>query len=86
MCELCVRGQVFGKTAVKIVGPADVPGRVAADSSALYARNLLQFVGLLIDKESKQIKIDWEDEIVRATCLTRDGAVVNPALTSQGGS
>ena len=85
-CELSEPGKVVVKHGVKIVGHANVPSRVATDSSALYARNLLQFVGLLIDKESKQIKIDWEDEIVRATCLTRDGAVVNPALTSQGGS
>jgi NAD(P) transhydrogenase subunit alpha len=85
-CELSEPGKVVEKHGVKIVGHANVPSRVATDSSALYARNLLQFVGLLVDKESKQLKIDWEDEIVRATCLTRDGAIVNPALTSQGGS
>jgi NAD(P) transhydrogenase subunit alpha len=54
------------------------------DASALYARNLLQLVALLVDKDSKQIKINWEDEIVRGTALTRDGAIVHPALT--GGS
>ena len=85
-CELSEPGKVVVKHGVKIVGHANVPSRVATDSSALYARNLLQFVGLLVDKESKQLKIDWEDEIVRATCLTRDGAIVNPALTPQGGS
>jgi NAD(P) transhydrogenase subunit alpha len=70
------------KYGTKIVGHANVPSRVAVDASALYARNLLQFVGLLIDKESKQLKINWDDEIVKATCLTRDGSIVNPALTS----
>ena len=81
-------GAEFGKTVVKhgvaIVGHPNMPSRVATDSSALYARNLLQFVGLLIDKDSKQLKINWEDEIVAGTCLTRDGAIVHPALKSGG--
>jgi NAD(P) transhydrogenase subunit alpha len=83
-CEGSELGQVVVKHGVKIVGHANVPSRVAVDASALYARNLLQFVALLIDKDSKQLKINWEDEIVRGTCLTRGGAVVHPALA--GGS
>jgi len=85
-CEGSELGKVATKHGVKIVGYANVPSRVAVDASALYARNLLQLVGLLIDKESKQLKIDWEDEIVRGVCLTRDGKVVNPALAQSGGS
>src|SRR4051812_6619539 len=57
---------------VKIVGYANVPGRLAATSSSLYARNLYAFVETLIDKETKALAINWDDEIVKATALTRD--------------
>jgi NAD(P) transhydrogenase subunit alpha len=63
---------------VKIVGYANVPGRLAATSSSLYARNLYAFVEILIDKETKALAINWDDEIVKATALTRDGAIVHP--------
>ncbi|TNC14836.1 Re/Si-specific NAD(P)(+) transhydrogenase subunit alpha [Methylobacterium terricola] len=63
---------------VKIVGYANVPGRLAATSSSLYARNLYAFVETLVDKASKALAVKWDDELVKATCLTRDGAVVHP--------
>jgi NAD(P) transhydrogenase subunit alpha len=63
---------------VKIVGYLNVPGRLAASASSLYARNLLNFVELLIDKKTKTLAVNWEDEIVKATALTRDGAVIHP--------
>jgi H+-translocating NAD(P) transhydrogenase subunit alpha len=63
---------------VKIVGYRNVPGRLAASASSLYARNLLNFVELLIDKKTKSLAVNWDDEIVKATALTRDGAVVHP--------
>lgn len=85
-CPLSEVGKTVTKHGVKIMGHPNLPSRVAADSSALYARNLLAFLSVVIDRESKQIKIDWDDEIIKATCLTRDGAVVNPVLTSGGGS
>ncbi len=65
---------------VKIVGHLNMPGRLAASSSALYARNLYAFVETLVDKATKDLAVKWDDELVRATCLTRDGAVVNPAF------
>jgi NAD(P) transhydrogenase subunit alpha len=63
---------------VKIVAYANVPGRLAATSSSLYARNLYAFVETLVDKGSKSLAVKWDDELVKATCLTRDGAVVHP--------
>ncbi|MBV8509020.1 MAG: Re/Si-specific NAD(P)(+) transhydrogenase subunit alpha [Xanthobacteraceae bacterium] len=63
---------------VKIVSYRNVPGRLAASASSLYARNLLNFVELLIDKKTKTLAVNWDDEIVKATALTRDGAVVHP--------
>ena len=51
---------------------------VAARTSALYAKNLYAFVETMIDKKEKKLSPDWEDELVKATLLTRDGAVVHP--------
>ena len=63
---------------VKIVGHLNVPSRLAASSSALYAKNLYAFLETLISKETKQIAVNWDDDLVKATALTRDGAVVHP--------
>ena len=78
-CELAVPGQVVTtENGVKIVGHLNIPGRLAATSSSLYARNLLAFLDTLISKESKSFAPNWDDELVKATLLTRDGAVVHP--------
>src|SRR5579864_7949930 len=66
---------------VTIIGHANVPSRIAVDASQLYARNLLAFLGILIDKD-KTLKIDTADEIIKATLLTRDGVVVHPELAT----
>jgi NAD(P) transhydrogenase subunit alpha len=79
-CELTVPGEVVVCHGVKILGHLNVASRLAADSSALFARNLFNFVQLLTDKDSKSLKIDWEDELVKGTCVTRDGVVVHPKL------
>jgi NAD(P) transhydrogenase subunit alpha len=79
-------GKVVETGAVKIVGHLNVPGRIAASASALYARNLFAFVETLIDKDKKEVAVDWDDELVTATNLTRDGAVVHPAFADKGGA
>jgi len=66
---------------VKIIGHANMPSRIAADASQLYARNLYNFLTLLVDKDGK-LKIDTADEIIKATLLTENGAVVNPVLAA----
>jgi NAD(P) transhydrogenase subunit alpha len=66
---------------IKIIGHANMPSRIATDASQLYARNLFNFLTLIVDKDGK-LKIDTADEIVRATLLTENGAVVNPALAT----
>jgi H+-translocating NAD(P) transhydrogenase subunit alpha len=63
---------------VKIVGYRNVPGRLAATASSLYAKNLFAFLEILIDKKNKRLAVNWDDDIVKATALTRDGAIVNP--------
>ena len=70
---------VTTKNGVRIIGHLNVPSRIAADASQLYARNLLSFLGLIVDKEGRLL-IDAEDEIVKATRLTQDGSIVNPLL------
>jgi len=79
-CELSQPGKVVDHKGVKIVGYVNVPGRLPADASALYARNIYNFLELLVDKESKQLKVNWEDKIVADTCIIRDGKIVHPAL------
>jgi NAD(P) transhydrogenase subunit alpha len=71
-------GRVVDVGGVKIVGFTNVAGRLAASASALYAKNLLTFLEILIDKKEKKLAVNWDDEIVKATALTRDGAVVHP--------
>lgn len=61
-----------------IVGYRNVPGRIATDASALYARNLVAFLTPLVDKDSKALKVDGSDEIVAATRLTSGGRAVHP--------
>ena len=68
---------------VIIMGHYNLPSRLASDASALYARNLFNFVEPMIDKETQQLAIDWEDEIIAGSCLTRDGNIVHPALAQQ---
>jgi NAD(P) transhydrogenase subunit alpha len=65
---------------VKIVGYRNVPGRLAATASSLYAKNVFAFLELLIDKKSKALAVNWDDEIIKATALTRDGTVVHPSF------
>jgi proton-translocating NAD(P)+ transhydrogenase subunit alpha len=71
-------GKVADVNGVKIVGHLNMPGRLAASASALYARNLLSFLDTMIDKKAKALAVNWDDELVKATMLTRDGAVVHP--------
>jgi H+-translocating NAD(P) transhydrogenase subunit alpha len=71
-------GKVVVKHGVKIVGHYNVPSRIAVDATNLYAKNLLNFLTPLIDKEAGSLKINWDDEIIKGTALTRGGAIVHP--------
>ncbi len=78
-CELSKPGEtIVTDNSVRLVGHLNVPGRLAATASSLYAKNLLAFVDTLIDKETKNLSPKWDDELVKATLLTRDGAIVHP--------
>jgi NAD(P) transhydrogenase subunit alpha len=71
-------GEIATVGGVKIVGYLNVPGRLAASASALYAKNLLTFVETMIDKKDKKLAVNWDDELIKGTALTRDGAIVHP--------
>jgi len=81
---------VVEKHGVKIVGPANLAAELATDASALFARNLLNFITPMVDKETKALKIDTNDEVVKGTLVTAErpgrapvvGAVVIVAFTS----
>jgi len=83
-----VEGVKSGETSevdgVKIVGFPNLAGRVAASASGLYARNLLSFIETMVDKASKALAINWDDELVKATALTRDGKVIHPNFQPKG--
>jgi len=72
-------GELADVNGVKIVGYSS-PGRLAASASSLYAKNVYAFLEILIDKKTKALAVNWDDEIVKATALTRDGAVVHPSF------
>jgi NAD(P) transhydrogenase subunit alpha len=69
---------VVNVNGVKIVAYSNTAGRLAASASALYAKNLTAFVEILVDKKAGALAINWDDDIVKATALTRDGAIIHP--------
>ena len=78
--EGAVAGKIVERHGVRIVGHRNVPSRLAADASALYARNLFNFLAAFWDGESRTLSLPDDDEIVRGVRLTRDGKVVNERL------
>ncbi len=83
-CELTRAGEVVDHNGVRIVGFTNVAGRIATSASQLYARNLSAFVETLIDKKAKTLAVNWDDELVKATLLTRNGHVVHPNIKVPG--
>lgn len=79
-------GKVSEVAGVKVVGHLNVPGRIAASASLLYAKNLVTFLETMVSKEEKRLAVNMEDELVKATALTHGGAVVHPAFggTNEG--
>lgn len=81
--ELSKRGEVVDHKGVKIIGYENLPSRLAASASQLYAKNLMAFLETMIDKEKQELAINWEDELVAATNLSRDGAIVHPTFVEK---
>ena len=83
-CPLSRPGEIVEHRGVRIIGHVNVPGRLPVDASALYARNLYNFVLPFVDAESGVIEFDWNDELVTGTGLTRGGNVVHPSFQPAG--
>jgi H+-translocating NAD(P) transhydrogenase subunit alpha len=79
-CPLTKPDEVIEVNGVTIMGYTNLPSRLAVDTSSLYARNLLNFVTLIVDKKAGALALNWDDEILKGAGLTRDGAVIHPAV------
>ncbi len=77
-CELTKADKTVQKHGVTIIGHSNTASRLAESASALYAKNLYNLVELITDKETKDISIDWEDEIIKGVALTKDGQIIHP--------
>lgn len=77
-CAESKAGEVVKKHNVTIVGHLNVPSRLAADASALYAKNLLNLITLIVDRDTKGLGINWEDDIIKGVCMTKGGQIVHP--------
>ena len=72
-CPLSKVGEIVSYKGVKIIGYDNVPGRVAKDASFLYAKNIVNFLSLIIGNKDQKITIDWGDEIIKSVVLTHNG-------------
>lgn len=82
-CEATKPDSITNAHGVTIIGHTNTPSRLAADASALYAKNIMNFINLIYDAETKSMNIDWKDEIVQGITLTKDGKIVHPNLTTK---
>jgi len=81
-CKLTKLDEVTEVHGVKLIGYSDLPSRVAADATPLYARNLFNFVSTLMVNKEKQFAVQWDDELIKGTNIIKDGVNVHPALNS----
>jgi NAD(P) transhydrogenase subunit alpha len=82
-CELTEAGKVVEANGVRISGRLNLAGEIPVNASSLYAKNLLSFIDLMIDKKEKALKIDWNDDIIQGTLIAKDGALVHPTLSAK---
>jgi NAD(P) transhydrogenase subunit alpha len=83
--ELTQPGGIAEHDGVRIFGRLNLPGTVPVNASSLYARNLQAFIEPLIDKQTKNLAINWDDELVKGTLIARDGAVVDAMIAERLG-
>jgi len=78
-CELTRPGETIVHGGVTIIGPLDLPGRVAIDASQMYARNVVALLARMVDDEGR-LNLDFDDPIISEACITHDGRVVHPVV------
>ena len=69
---------------VTVIGYRNVPARLATSASQLFSRNLFAFLETMFDKKTKEFAVNWDDELVKATVLTKGGAIVHPNIKLPG--
>lgn len=79
-CEVTQPGETVFHNGVAILGKLNMAGELAKNASNLYARNLYAFVETMIDKESGELAVNWDDEIITGTLVTKEGSIVHPRL------
>ena len=79
-CPLSKKDEVYTKDGITFVGVSNIAATLATDASTLYAKNMLNFMGLMLDKESGDLNIDREDDIVQGALLCMDGEFLKPDL------
>lgn len=84
-CPLSEMDKTVTKHGVTIIGHSNTPARLAVDASALFAKNLLNFITPLVNKETSSLSFNWDDEILRGCCVTRDGQIVHETVLKQIG-
>ena len=76
-CECSVAGEIKNIDGVLVSGSKNITSEIAQDASALFSKNLLNFFMILIDNDTKELNIDWEDEIITGTALTKNGEIIH---------
>ena len=76
-CECSIAGEIININGVLVSGSKNITSEIAQDASALFAKNLFNFFKILIDNETNEINIDWEDEIIIGTALTKNGEIIH---------
>ncbi len=75
-CALTKNNETVLHKGVRIVGDSFLPSQMPMDASKLYGKNVLNFLGILLDKENN-INLNWEDDLIKGGCITHDGAIVH---------
>ena len=83
-CELTEHGKIVTKHGVKMVSYQNIPSRISVDASQLFAKNYLNFLTPLVDKETKAVKVNREDDVIKGSLVAIGGEVVHPALVEGG--
>ena len=80
-CELSKPDERVVDQGVVVLGPTNLPSMMATHASQMFGKNLVTFLGLLLDKEGN-LQLDVDDEVVRETMVTRGGEIVNERVRS----
>jgi NAD(P) transhydrogenase subunit alpha len=83
-CELTQSGEVVIVHGVQIWGAVNLAGTLPVNATALYAKNLMNFLETMFDRKTKALAINWDDEVVKGTLVARGGAIVHPNLVAKG--